>query len=58
MNCPRVLKALQYIFVTSGLNEKVFSLLEKKIIADKKKTGRPGMGPVATEITYYFYLKK
>lgn len=40
---PPVLKALQYIFVTSGLNEKVFSLLEKKIIADKKKTGRPGM---------------
>ena len=40
---PPVLKALQYIFVTPGLNEKVFSLLEKKIIADKKKTGRPGM---------------
>ena len=40
---PPVLKVLQYIFVTSGLNEKVFSLLEKKIIADKKKTGRPGM---------------
>ena len=25
------------------LNEKVFSLLEKKIVAGKKKTGRPGM---------------
>ena len=40
---PPVLKALQYIFVTAELNEKVFSLLENKIVADKKKTGRPGM---------------
>jgi len=40
---PPVLKALQYIFVTPELNEKVFSLLEKKIVGDKKKTGRPGM---------------
>lgn len=40
---PPVLKALQYIFVTRGLNEKVFALLEKKICAGKKKTGRKGM---------------
>jgi IS5 family transposase len=40
---PPVLKALQYIFVTPELNEKVFYLLENKIVADKKKTGRPGM---------------
>lgn len=40
---PPVLKALQYIFVTPELNEKVFSLLENKIVATKKKTGRPGM---------------
>lgn len=40
---PPVLKALQYIFVTPGLNEKVFALLEKKICGDKKKTGRKGM---------------
>ena len=40
---PPVLKALQYIFVTPDLNEQVFSLLEKKIVAGKKKTGRPGM---------------
>ena len=40
---PPVLKALQYIFVTPELNEKVFLLLENKIVADKKKTGRPGM---------------
>ena len=38
-----VLKVLQYIFITPELNEKVFSLLEKKIVASKKKTGRPGM---------------
>ena len=40
---PPVLKALQYIFITPELNEKVFQLLEKKIIVGKKKTGRPGM---------------
>src|SRR5215218_8280543 len=40
---PPVLKALQYIFITPELNEKVFTLLEKKIVAGKKKTGRPGM---------------
>ena len=40
---PPVLKALQYIFVTPELNAKVFSLLENKIVAGKKKTGRPGM---------------
>jgi len=40
---PPVLMALQHIFVTPGLNEKVFSLLEKKIVQDKKKTGRRGM---------------
>lgn len=40
---PPVLKALQYIFVTSELNEKVFSLLEKTVCAGKKETGRTGM---------------
>lgn len=40
---PPVLKALQYIFVTPELNEKVFSLLEQTICKDKKKTGRRGM---------------
>ncbi len=44
---PPVLKALQYIFVTSELNEKVFSLLEKKICSRKKKTGRKGMDLLA-----------
>ena len=40
---PAVVKALQYIFITPELNEKVFSLLESKISKGKKKTGRPGM---------------
>jgi hypothetical protein len=40
---PPVLMALQYIFITPELNEKVFALLEKKICSGKKKTGRKGM---------------
>ncbi|MEK9165232.1 MAG: ISNCY family transposase [Patescibacteria group bacterium] len=40
---PPVLKALQYIFVTPELNEKIFTLLEKKVCNEKKQTGRPGM---------------
>jgi transposase, IS5 family len=40
---PPVLKALQHIFVTPGLNENIFCLLEKKISVGKKKTGRKGM---------------
>jgi IS5 family transposase len=40
---PPVLMALQYIFVTPELNEKVFTLMEKKICSGKKKTGRKGM---------------
>ena len=40
---PPVLMALQHIFVTPELNEKVFALLEKKVLKDKKKTGRKGM---------------
>jgi IS5 family transposase len=40
---PPVLMGLQHIFITPELNEKVFSLLEKKIVQGKKKTGRTGM---------------
>jgi IS5 family transposase len=40
---PPVLKALQYIFITPELNEKVFQLLEEKICNGKKQTGRKGM---------------
>jgi transposase, IS5 family len=40
---PPVLMALQHIFITAELNEKVFALLEKKVVSNKKKTGRKGM---------------
>jgi len=40
---PAVLAALQYIFITPELNNKVFELLEEKICKRKKKAGRPGM---------------
>lgn len=40
---PPTLAALQYIFITPELNNKVFELLEEKICTKKKKTGRPGM---------------
>jgi len=40
---PPVLLALQHIFITPLLNEQVFSLLEKKVVGNKKKTGRKGM---------------
>lgn len=40
---PPVLRALQYIYTTPELNNKVFDLLEKKVMAGKKKTGRAGM---------------
>lgn len=40
---PPVLKALQYIFITPELNEKIFALLEEKVCKNKKKTGRKGM---------------
>ena len=40
---PPVLKALQYIFITPELNDKMFALLEEKICKNKKKTGRKRM---------------
>ncbi len=40
---PPVLAALQHIFITPELNAQVFSILEVKIKADKKNTGRTGM---------------
>ena len=40
---PPTVRALQYIFTTASLNEKVFKLLEEKICTNKKKTGRKGM---------------
>lgn len=40
---PPVLRALQYIYCTPELNEKVFKLLDGKVRRGKKQTGRPGM---------------
>jgi len=40
---PQLLAGLQYIFITPELNEKIFSILEEKILGDKKATGRLGM---------------
>jgi len=40
---PPVLAALQYIFITPEINEKVFSILEAKVKSGKKDTGRTGM---------------
>jgi hypothetical protein len=39
---PAFLRAMQYIYTNSELNEKIYSLLESKI-CNKRKTGRPGM---------------
>ena len=43
---PPILMALQYIFITPELNEKVFSLLENKVCGGKKD-GQKGDGSVA-----------
>lgn len=40
---PPTVRALQHIFMTPELNEKIFSLLEESICKGKKKTGRKGM---------------
>jgi len=40
---PGLCAALKEIFITPEWNEKVFEILEAKIMADKKRTGRPGM---------------
>ena len=40
---PGLCAALKEIFITSQWNERVFEILESKIIEGKKRTGRPGM---------------
>jgi hypothetical protein len=40
---PPILAALQHIFVTPSLNEKIFELIEKDVVEGKKRTGRAGM---------------
>ena len=39
----KLILALQHLFITPEYNEKVFRILEDKILKGKKKTGRPGM---------------
>jgi hypothetical protein len=40
---PPVLAGLQWIFQTPEINGQVFDLLEKKVVAGRKATGRPGL---------------
>ena len=40
---PPTVRALQHIFLTPELNEKVFAVVEESICKGKKKTGRKGM---------------
>jgi hypothetical protein len=40
---PGLCAALKEIFITPEWNEKVFEILEAKIMTGKKRTGRPGM---------------
>jgi len=40
---PPFLRAMQYIYCTPELNEKIYQLLEGIICKGKKQTGRPGM---------------
>jgi transposase, IS5 family len=40
---PPILAGLQWIFQTPQINEQVFALLESKVLAGKKATGRPGL---------------
>jgi len=40
---PKILAALQYIFITPELNKEVFAILEQKVCGNKQQTGRLGM---------------
>jgi IS5 family transposase len=40
---PPMLAGLQWIFQTPEINAQVFTLLESKVLAGKKTTGRPGL---------------
>ena len=40
---PPILAGLQWIFETPEINEQIFELLEAKVVAGKKATGRPGL---------------
>ncbi len=40
---PKLCAALKEIFITPEWNERIFEILESKIMTGKKRTGRPGM---------------
>jgi len=40
---PPILAGLQWIFQTPEINQQVFALLESKLVAGRKATGRPGL---------------
>src|SRR5260221_472847 len=40
---PPILAGLKWIFLTPEINAQVFTLLEEKLVAGKKATGRPGL---------------
>ena len=40
---PPILAALQWIFQMPEINERIFALLEERVVAGKKATGRPGL---------------
>src|SRR5512140_1714084 len=40
---PPILAGLQWIFQTPEVNSRIFVLLESKLVAGKKATGRPGL---------------
>jgi len=40
---PKLILALKELFINEEYNQKLFSILESKILADKKVTGRKGM---------------
>lgn len=40
---PPILAGLQWVFQTPEINEQIFALLESKVVAGKKATGRPGL---------------
>jgi hypothetical protein len=40
---PPILAGLQWIFLTAEIKAQIFALLEKKLMAGKKATGRPGL---------------
>src|SRR6266498_4281036 len=40
---PPILAGLQWIFLTPEINAQIFALLETKLVAGKKATGRPGV---------------